>query len=126
VDLRDLIEGRLKLQNSLPRSRSAKSDVRAAGIVQMVFAFVAQKPITNCLAIKGKGAQGYGWLERSKSIRGLWVITTDVVKRTVYDGLNIVSPGPGSAHSCGAAQIRATSPEFGGSTTWRSTNSRTQ
>jgi hypothetical protein len=27
-----------------------------------VFAFVAQKPITNCFAIKAKGAQGHGWL----------------------------------------------------------------
>ena len=33
-----------------------------------------------------------------KSIRRLWVTSTDVVKRTVYDGLNIVSPGPGFAH----------------------------
>jgi hypothetical protein len=74
----------------------------AAGISPSSVRFRRAETDPHRFSIKGKGCdQGHGWLERSKSIRGLWVITTDIVKRTVYDGLNIASPGPGFAHFAG-------------------------
>jgi phage terminase large subunit GpA-like protein len=63
-----------------------------------VFGFVATRPIPHCYAIKGKGLQGERWLQRSRAIALLYTISTDIVKRTVYDSLAVTVPGPGYMH----------------------------
>jgi len=65
---------------------------------QRVYALVASRPIVNLFAIKGKGVTGQKWLERSDNVRGLYVISVDILKRALYDQLAITFPGPGFVH----------------------------
>jgi phage terminase large subunit GpA-like protein len=63
-----------------------------------VYAFVLNKPIPNTFALKGRGLSGHSWLERSAKIRGLYLVSVDVIKRAIYDQLAITIPGPGYIH----------------------------
>jgi phage terminase large subunit GpA-like protein len=65
---------------------------------QRVYQFMATRPLPNTFGIKGKGAVGRKWLERSETVRGLYVIAVDVLKRTLYDQLAITVPGDGYVH----------------------------
>jgi phage terminase large subunit GpA-like protein len=63
-----------------------------------VYEFVRSRPLPNTFAIKGKGVVGQKWLERSATVRGLWIVSVDIVKRTIYDSLAVTQPGDNYTH----------------------------
>jgi phage terminase large subunit GpA-like protein len=65
---------------------------------RMVYQFVGTRPLPNTFALKGKGAVGQKWLERSEKVRGLYVVAVDLIKRTIYDQLALTAPGSGYIH----------------------------
>jgi phage terminase large subunit GpA-like protein len=65
---------------------------------QRVYKFIHSRPMVNIFGIKGRGVTSQKWLERSDSVRSLWLVAVDVLKRSLYDMLAIQTPGPGFVH----------------------------
>lgn len=92
------------LQSKFPHPYGFECPIDAVGIdtgghyTKQVYQFAAARPLANTFALKGKGTVGQAWLEKSERVRWLYLVSVDIVKRTIYDQLNIQLPGPGFCH----------------------------